>query len=371
MNVGRDSRDRCGDARATRSWAKAHSNALPQDRVHDAGRRRFGRGSSRSPGRNEEAVSGAAARYGYERWTTDWRDLVADPRSGSFDNRRPRTRSTPSRPIAAAEAGKPSSARSRSAGTPTRATTSGRRVAATGRQAPMRVQLPLRPCRPPRARADRRRRARRDPPLPRALPPGLGRRPTLDAWRFDAARGRAPARSATSARTSSTSRGYLVGEIDDGRRLRQDLPPRTGRSTTRSRPPSQFENGADRHDRGDAARARAAAHAFQWEINGTEGSLAFDMERLNELQVFRADGDRARGFKTVLVSEADHPFWEHWWPPGHIIGWGDTFVHELHHLLRGDREATPTSPRMARRSRTATARPRSATRSCGRPIRTP
>ena len=58
------------------------------------------------------------------------------------------------------------------------------------------------------------------------------------------------------------------------------------------------------------------------------------MERLNELQVFRADGDRARGFKTVLVSEADHPFWEHWWPPGHIIGWGDTFVHELHHVLQ-------------------------------------
>ena len=50
-------------------------------------------------------------------------------------------------------------------------------------------------------------------------------------------------------------------------------------------------------------------NAFQWEINGTKGSLAFDMERLNELQVFKADGDRARGFKTVLVSEANHPFW--------------------------------------------------------------
>ena len=56
--------------------------------------------------------------------------------------------------------------------------------------------------------------------------------------------------------------------------------------------------------------------AFQWEINGSKGSLAFDMERLNELQVFRADGDRARGFKTVLVSEADHPFWQHWWRRG-------------------------------------------------------
>jgi predicted dehydrogenase len=44
-------------------------------------------------------------------------------------------------------------------------------------------------------------------------------------------------------------------------------------------------------------------------------------------------GERAQGFRTVLVSEPDHPFWEHWWPAGHIIGWGDTFVHEIHHLL--------------------------------------
>jgi hypothetical protein len=40
------------------------------------------------------------------------------------------------------------------------------------------------------------------------------------------------------------------------------------------------------------------------------------MERLNELQVFRADGDRARGFKSVLVTEPDHPFARHWWPRG-------------------------------------------------------
>ena len=85
-------------------------------------------------------------------------------------------------------------------------------------------------------------------------------------------------------------------------------------------------------------------NAFQWEINGTKGSLAFDMERLNELQVFRADGDRARGFKTVLVSEANHPFWEHWWPPGHIIGWGDTFVHELHHMLAAVANDTDVAP---------------------------
>jgi predicted dehydrogenase len=35
----------------------------------------------------------------------------------------------------------------------------------------------------------------------------------------------------------------------------------------------------------------------------------------------------------VLVTEADHPYWEHWWPHGHIIGWEHTFAHELHHFL--------------------------------------
>ena len=39
------------------------------------------------------------------------------------------------------------------------------------------------------------------------------------------------------------------------------------------------------------------------------------------------------GFRTRLVSEADDPFWQWWWPPGHVIGWEHTFVHELHHLL--------------------------------------
>src|SRR6185369_1511653 len=104
----------------------------------------------------------------------------------------------------------------------------------------------------------------------------------------------------------------------------------------------EFESGAV----GTVEATRLALgrrNAFQWEINGAKASLAFDMERLNELQVFRADGDRARGFKTVLVTEANHPFLE-WWPPGHIIGWGETFVHELHHFLRaiaGDGDVRP------------------------------
>ncbi len=74
------------------------------------------------------------------------------------------------------------------------------------------------------------------------------------------------------------------------------------------------------------ARGHKNSNAF--ELNGTEGSIAFDAERLNELQV--AD---ATGFRRVLVTEPEHPFMRFWWPPGHIIGWGETFVHEVGHLL--------------------------------------
>ena len=70
-------------------------------------------------------------------------------------------------------------------------------------------------------------------------------------------------------------------------------------------------------------------NAFSWEINGSRGSLAFELERLNELQW----SEGGKGFRTILVSEADHPFWSWWWPPGHMIGWEHTFVHELTHLL--------------------------------------
>jgi predicted dehydrogenase len=88
-------------------------------------------------------------------------------------------------------------------------------------------------------------------------------------------------------------------------------------------------------------------NALAWEINGSKGSLAFDLERLNELQIALHDSHSSRtgdGFRTVLVSEARHPFWEYWWPPGHLIGWEHTFIHEIHHFLTAiadDRTVAP------------------------------
>jgi predicted dehydrogenase len=89
----------------------------------------------------------------------------------------------------------------------------------------------------------------------------------------------------------------------------------------------EFANGvAGTLEASRLARGRINSNAF--EVNGTKGSLVFDVERLNELEV--ADG---RGFRRLLVTEPDHPYLRFWWPPGHILGWGDTFTHELAHLL--------------------------------------
>jgi predicted dehydrogenase len=71
------------------------------------------------------------------------------------------------------------------------------------------------------------------------------------------------------------------------------------------------------------------------EIFGSEGSLAFNLERLNELEYYsRADEDKEQGFRTIVVTQSSHPFISAWWPPGHIIGWEHTFIHEVRDLLQ-------------------------------------
>ncbi len=83
------------------------------------------------------------------------------------------------------------------------------------------------------------------------------------------------------------------------------------------------------------------------EINGEKGSLAFNLERLNELEVYLPGEESfrdAQGFRQVLVTESYHPFYDVWWPQGHIIGWEHTFVHEIKHFFEAittGRSVTP------------------------------
>ena len=72
----------------------------------------------------------------------------------------------------------------------------------------------------------------------------------------------------------------------------------------------------------------------RFEINGSRGSLAFDLERMNELELYlEADQPRVRGFRRILVTESTHPYVKAWWPPGHIIGYEHTFTHTVYDLL--------------------------------------
>lgn len=74
----------------------------------------------------------------------------------------------------------------------------------------------------------------------------------------------------------------------------------------------------------------------RFELNGSKGSIRFNLERLNELEWFSLeDKPGQQGWKTVLVTDPPHPFIKGWWPAGHIIGWQHTFVHQVYTLLNG------------------------------------
>jgi predicted dehydrogenase len=82
-----------------------------------------------------------------------------------------------------------------------------------------------------------------------------------------------------------------------------------------------------------------------FEINAEKGSVRFNLENMNYLEVFMTDQPAGiQGFTQVMVSEAGHPYWKNWWPQGHIIGWEHTFVHELNHFLESIVKKTPVAP---------------------------
>ncbi|WP_320781071.1 Gfo/Idh/MocA family oxidoreductase [Streptomyces sp. CRN 30] len=80
--------------------------------------------------------------------------------------------------------------------------------------------------------------------------------------------------------------------------------------------------------------ATGRKNALKVELNGEKGSLAFDLERLNELSYH--DGTEPAthgGFRRILVTEPDHPYLDAWWPPGHGLGYEHTFVHQARDLV--------------------------------------
>jgi predicted dehydrogenase len=92
--------------------------------------------------------------------------------------------------------------------------------------------------------------------------------------------------------------------------------------------------------------ATGRKNALRVELNGSDGSLAFDLERPNELEFFSVadEGDGAGGFRRVLVTEPGHPYLSAWWPPGHVLGWEHTFTHQARDLLTAIAEGGQPRP---------------------------
>jgi len=91
--------------------------------------------------------------------------------------------------------------------------------------------------------------------------------------------------------------------------------------------------------------ATGRKNAIRVEVNGSTGSLAFDLERLNELEFLDGTEDaELQGFRRVVVTEPGHPYLSGWYPPGHTLGWGDTFVHEIADLVRAVGAGTDPLP---------------------------
>ena len=82
--------------------------------------------------------------------------------------------------------------------------------------------------------------------------------------------------------------------------------------------------------------ASGRKNGLRIELNGSSGSLAFDLERLNELEFYDGDdtdGGATAGFRRILVTEPEHPYLSGWWPPGHTLGWEHTFTNQARDLL--------------------------------------
>jgi predicted dehydrogenase len=107
---------------------------------------------------------------------------------------------------------------------------------------------------------------------------------------------------------------------------------------------ARFENGSlatfesTRYARGHKA-------LYTLEINGEHGSIFWDLHDLHRLQYFEhRDEGRLRGWRSIHVTDSDHPYMGHWWVPGLQIGYEHSFVHQLADFLDGLAKQKPASP---------------------------
>lgn len=107
---------------------------------------------------------------------------------------------------------------------------------------------------------------------------------------------------------------------------------------------ARFQNGslamfeATRYARGHKA-------LYTLEINGEKASAIWDLHDLHRLQFFdHRDEGRLRGWKSIHITDGDHPYMKRWWVPGLQIGYEHTFIHQVADFLEGLGQGKPAAP---------------------------
>jgi predicted dehydrogenase len=88
-------------------------------------------------------------------------------------------------------------------------------------------------------------------------------------------------------------------------------------------------------------------NAMRLELNGTKGSLAFDFEDMNSLQVYDSALEPDAGFRRIIVTEPSHPYTGNWWPTGHGLGYEHGFTHQVVDLVTAISAGEQPSPSFA------------------------
>ncbi len=92
--------------------------------------------------------------------------------------------------------------------------------------------------------------------------------------------------------------------------------------------------------------ATGRKNALRLEFSGSDGAISFDLERLNEIELYDATAPADRlGFRRILVTEPEHPYTAAWWPTGHGLGYEHAFTHQVRdlvHDIAAGREPQPS-----------------------------
>jgi predicted dehydrogenase len=296
-------------------------------------------------GQSLAGVEDAARRYGFEYGTTDWRRLVDDPRVGLFINCAPNdAHAEPC--LSAAAQGKHLLCEKPLARDPREA----RRMWEGVRRSRLHHVVSFNYRFVPAVRLAREMIHAGDLGdiihfRTRYTDDTLSDPTTPHTWRQEKRRAGSGAVGDIASHVLDLAR-FLVGELKSVAGLsRIVVPRRPAAPGSRQTKPVDVEDlyeGVIEFGNGAVGTLEASTcclgrkNYLTFEVNGTRGSLCFNLERLNELEVYAVEpkGRRDRGFKTVLVTDGDHPYGGTWWPPGHILGWEHTFVHQLHHLVK-------------------------------------